>query len=114
MSRKILDLARDQQEEIAKEVGQSWADEDDDEPQGEPCVISASPRDGMLIIRSRRPRQVIDDSDDEQVDEEGEFSGGEDLDAEFVSPTSPTRDKANRAEHRSRGPRDIRYAGSWC
>lgn len=38
MSKKILDLARDQQEEIAKEVGQSWADEDDDEPQGEPCV----------------------------------------------------------------------------
>jgi essential nuclear protein 1 len=38
MSRKILDLARDQQEEIAKEVGQSWADEDDDEPQGEPYV----------------------------------------------------------------------------
>jgi len=40
MSRKILDLARDQQEEIAKEVGQSWADEDDDEPQGEPYVFS--------------------------------------------------------------------------
>jgi essential nuclear protein 1 len=39
MSRKILDLARDQQEEIAKEVGQSWADEDDDEPQGEPYVF---------------------------------------------------------------------------
>jgi hypothetical protein len=37
MSKKILDLARDQQEEIAKEVGQSWADEDD-EPQGEPYV----------------------------------------------------------------------------
>jgi essential nuclear protein 1 len=45
MSRKILDLARDQQEEIAKEVGQSWADEDDDEPQGEPYVFSASPRE---------------------------------------------------------------------
>jgi essential nuclear protein 1 len=114
MSRKILDLARDQQEEIAKEVGQSWADEDDDEPQGEPYVFSASSRDGMLMIRSRRPRQVIDDSDDEQVDEEGEFSGGEDLDAEFVSPISPARDEANRAEHRSRGPRDIRYASSWC
>jgi len=38
MSKKILDLARDQQEEIAKEVGQRWADEDD-EPQGEPCVV---------------------------------------------------------------------------
>jgi len=88
MSRKILDLARDQQEEIAKEVGQSWADEDDDEPQGEPCVFSSTLRGRMLISRSRRPRQVIDDSDDEQVDEEGEFSGGEDLDAEFVSPFS--------------------------
>ena len=66
------------------------------------------------MTRSRRPRQVIDDSDDEQVDEEGEFSGGEDLDAEFVSPTSPTRDKANRAEYRSRGPRNVRYASSWC
>jgi essential nuclear protein 1 len=88
MSRKILDLARDQQEEIAKEVGQSWADEDDDEPQGEPYVFSTSSRDGMLMSRSRRPRQVIDDSDDEQVEEEGEFSGGEDLDAEFVSPSS--------------------------
>jgi len=99
MSRKILDLARDQQEEIAKEVGQSWADEDDDEPQGEPYVFSATLRDGVLISRSRRPRQVIDDSDDEQVDEEGEFSGGEDLDAEFVSPTSPARDEADGAEH---------------
>ena len=38
--------------------------------------------------RSRRPRQVIDDSDDEQADEEGEFSGGEDLDAEFVSSST--------------------------
>jgi len=114
MSRKILDLARDQQEEIAKEVGQSWADEDDDEPQGEPCVFSSTLRGRMLISRSRRPRQVIDDSDDEQVDEEGEFSGGEDLDAEFVSTTPSTRDEADRAEHRSRGPRDIRYASSWC
>jgi essential nuclear protein 1 len=114
MSRKILDLARDQQEEIAKEVGQSWADEDDDEPQGEPSVFLASPYESKLIGRSRRPRQVIDDSDDEQVEEEGEFSGGEDLDAEFVSTTYSTRDEANRAEHRSRGPRDIRYAGSWC
>ena len=76
--------------------------------------FSATLRHGMLMTRSRRPRQVIDDSDDEQVDEEGEFSGGEDLDAEFVSPTSPTRDKANRAEYRSRGPRNVRYASSWC
>jgi hypothetical protein len=68
----------------------------------------------MLICRSRRPRQVIDDSDDEQVAEEGEFSGGEDLDAEFVSITFPTRDQADWTEYRSRGPRDIRYAGSWC
>lgn len=44
MSKKILDLARDQQEEIAKEVGQSWADEDDDEPQGEPYVLLNSMR----------------------------------------------------------------------
>jgi hypothetical protein len=37
MSRKILDLARDQQEEIAKEVGRDWAEEDDeDEQKGEP------------------------------------------------------------------------------
>jgi len=87
MSRKILDLARDQQEEIAKEVGQSWADEDDDEPQGEPYVSSTTLHELVLMDRSRRPRQVIDDSDDEQVDEEGEFSGGEDLDAEFASPS---------------------------
>jgi hypothetical protein len=41
----------------------------------------------QLIVRSRRPRQVIDDSDSdrEEVDEEGEYSGGEDLNAEFVS-----------------------------
>lgn len=81
---------------------------------GNRMSFSATLRGRMLISRSRRPRQVIDDSDDEQVDEEGEFSGGEDLDAEFVSITSPTRDKADRAEHRSRGPRDIRYASSWC
>jgi hypothetical protein len=76
--------------------------------------FSATLRDGMLISRSRRPRQVIDDSDDEQVDEEGEFSGGEDLDAEFVSPAYLARGEANRAEHRSRGPCDVRYASSWC
>jgi len=45
MSKKILDLARDQQEEIAKEVGQSWADEDD-EPQGEPYVAVYCKRGG--------------------------------------------------------------------
>jgi len=39
-----------------------------------------------LTGRSRRPRQVIDDSDEEEVDEEGEYSGGEDLNAEFVNP----------------------------
>lgn len=41
MSKKILDLARDQQEEIAKEAGKRWVeeDEDDDESQGEPCVL---------------------------------------------------------------------------
>jgi hypothetical protein len=40
MSRKILDLARDQQEEIEKEAGKRWAEDDDedDEPQGEPYV----------------------------------------------------------------------------
>ena len=41
-----------------------------------------------LTGRSRRPRQVIDDSDEEEVDEEGEYSGGEDLNAEFVNSIS--------------------------
>lgn len=44
---------------------------------------------GTLIPhRSRRPRQVIDTSDEEEggdEDEGGEYSGGEDLNAEFVS-----------------------------
>lgn len=39
MSKKILDLARDQQEEIAKEAGKRWAEDDDEEEQqGEPYV----------------------------------------------------------------------------
>ena len=42
----------------------------------------------VLTGRSRRPRQVIDDSDEEEVDEEGEYSGGEDLNAEFVNSIS--------------------------
>lgn len=45
-----------------------------------------------LMSRSRRPRQVIDDSDDEEVDEEGEYSGGEDLNAEFVSSIAPVEE----------------------
>jgi essential nuclear protein 1 len=92
MSRKILDLARDQQEEIAKEVGKSWAEEDDeDEQQGEPYVYLLLLRGWNVTLmpkRSRRPRQVIDTSDEEEggdEDEGGEYSGGEDLNAEFVS-----------------------------
>jgi essential nuclear protein 1 len=39
MSRKILDLARDQQEEIARELGEEdW--EDEEEQQAEPWVLS--------------------------------------------------------------------------
>lgn len=44
------------------------------------------------MSRSRRPRQVIDDSDDEEVDEEGEYSGGEDLNADFVSSIAPVEE----------------------
>lgn len=36
MSKKILDLARDQQEEIARELGEEqWEDDDEDENPGE-------------------------------------------------------------------------------
>lgn len=48
-----------------------------------------------LIHRSRRPRQVIDSSDDEELDEEGEYSGGEDINAEFVSPLRPSKEEAS-------------------
>ena len=43
MSRKILDLARDQQEEIEKEAGKRWAEDDEEEEeetQGEPYVTA--------------------------------------------------------------------------
>ena len=37
MSKKILDLARDQQEEIARELGEDeWEDEDEEEQRGGP------------------------------------------------------------------------------
>lgn len=43
---------------------------------------------GLISFRSRRPRQVVDDSDEdedeEEDDEEAGYSGGEDLNAEFV------------------------------
>ncbi|GFZ45097.1 Uncharacterized protein JCM24511_02823 [Saitozyma sp. JCM 24511] len=62
MSRKILDLARDQQEEIARELGEEeW--EDEEEQQAEP---------------SRRAREAPTmDSDEEEDFEEGDVSGGE-------------------------------------
>ncbi|RSH91038.1 snoRNA-binding rRNA-processing protein [Saitozyma podzolica] len=62
MSRKILDLARDQQEEIARELGEEeW--EDEEEQQAEP---------------SRRARGAPTmDSDEEEDFEEGDVSGGE-------------------------------------
>lgn len=36
MSKKILDLARDQQEEVARELGQDDDWEDEEEPEAEP------------------------------------------------------------------------------
>jgi hypothetical protein len=56
----------------------------------------------QLKVRSRRPRQVIDDSDSdrEEVDEEGEYSGGEDLNAEFVSMVRIDREQVLMIEHR--------------
>ena len=37
MSKRILDLARDQQDEIARETGEGiWEDEEDEEEHGEP------------------------------------------------------------------------------
>jgi hypothetical protein len=64
------------------------------------------------MSRSRRPRQVIDSDDEEEVDEDGEYSGGEDLNAEFVSSiNSWRRERADMVEHRSRGSCYVGYIG---
>lgn len=70
MSRKILDLAREQQEEVSRELGDDDDEWDDDEP--EP---SARPRGAMM-----------DESDDEEI-EDGDMSGGEE-EAELVGNRS--------------------------
>ena len=70
MSKKILDLARDQQEEIAQELGEEQWDDDEDEDEGR-----AGP--------STRTRRADDSDDDEEIDEGGSVSGGEEY-AELV------------------------------
>ncbi|KAK1925808.1 Bystin-domain-containing protein [Papiliotrema laurentii] len=87
MSKKILDLARDQQEEIARELGEEeWDEEDEEEDQGEP---------------STRPRQMQVDSDDEDDDvDEGSVSGGEEYaDLEIDPEDHATLDALAPAAH---------------
>ena len=70
MSKKILDLARDQQEEIARELGEDqWEDDEDEDEKAGPSVRG-------------RPAMESDDEDDEL--DEGSMSGGEEY-AELVS-----------------------------
>jgi len=72
MSKKILDLARDQQEEIARELGEDQWEDDEDEDEDEKAGPS---------VRGR-PAVESDDEDDELDD--GSMSGGEEY-AELVS-----------------------------
>jgi hypothetical protein len=49
MSKKILDLARDQQEEIARELGEEeWEDDEDEEERGEPSVAQHAPCNQLI------------------------------------------------------------------
>jgi len=69
MSKRILDLARDQQEEIARELGEDqWEDDEDEDEKAGPSV---------------RGRPAVDsDDEDDELDEES-MSGGEEY-AELV------------------------------
>ncbi|WWC96175.1 hypothetical protein V866_003042 [Kwoniella sp. B9012] len=95
MSRKILDLAREQQEEVNRELGQgddddeAWEDEDEAEP-------------------SRRPReiaQIPSDDEDEEEFEEGDVSGEEYAELEIDPADHATLDALN-AGHNQAGTTD--------
>ncbi|WRT67870.1 uncharacterized protein IL334_004844 [Kwoniella shivajii] len=89
MSKKILDLAREQQEEVNRELGEDdddvWEDEDD-EQEAEP---------------SRRPREIAqipsDDEDEEEFDD-GEVSGEEYAELEIDPADHATLDKLNAGQ----------------
>lgn len=87
MSRKILDLAREQQDEIADELGEGddWED-DDDEDEAEPST------------RPRQSRPI--DSDDEDEMSDGDVSGGEE-EAELVSEVTNVPNSSNLARSTS-------------
>lgn len=65
MSRKILDLAREQQEEVSRELGDDDEWEDEEEPEA-----SARARVGGMGVAS-------DDEEDGDEFEDGDVSGGE-------------------------------------
>ncbi|WVQ80698.1 hypothetical protein IAT38_002803 [Cryptococcus sp. DSM 104549] len=84
MSKKILDLARDQQNEVARELGEEpWDDEEEEE---------AEP--------SRRPREIAEvPSDDEDAGDisDGDVSGGEEYAELQIDPADhATLDALNR------------------
>ncbi|KAL0255766.1 hypothetical protein I308_100573 [Cryptococcus tetragattii IND107] len=85
MSKKILDLARDQQEEVARELGQDDDWEDEEEAEAEP---------------SRRPRdiaQIASDDEEEEEFSDGEISGGEEYAELHIDPADhATLDALNR------------------
>ncbi|WOO76754.1 Bystin [Vanrija pseudolonga] len=86
MSRKILDLAREQQDEIADELGEGddWEDEED-EDEAEPSA------------RPRQSRPV--DSDDEDEMSDGDVSGGEEEAELHIDPEDhATLDALNAGE----------------
>lgn len=93
MSRKILELAREQQDEVNRELGEDddWEDEDN-EP--EPS--------------SRARAEAGMDSDDDEEFEDGSMSGGEE-EAELVGITL-SKALLTHAGNRPRGPRDARCA----
>lgn len=84
-SKRILDLAREQQDEIAREIGGD-GDEWEDENEGESHVPSTSghgARHANLFRSFRRP-DAPDMSDEEETFDDGNMSGGEEY-AELVS-----------------------------
>ncbi|WWC70841.1 uncharacterized protein I206_104793 [Kwoniella pini CBS 10737] len=91
MSRKILDLAREQQEEVNRELGEDGDEwEDEDEEVAEP---------------SRRPReiaQIPSDDEDEEEFEEGDVSGEEYAELEIDPADHATLDALN-AGNNARG-----------
>ncbi|WWC88467.1 uncharacterized protein L201_003378 [Kwoniella dendrophila CBS 6074] len=92
MSRKILDLAREQQEEVNRELGEdndSW--EDEDEQVAEP---------------SKRPReiaQIPSDDEDEDDFEEGDVSGDEYAELEIDPEDHATLDALNQGQNNAGG-----------